>query len=97
MLTNKQLTNCITLYSLHMKLRAIQGLAPLFSFFVAPMVESTRSMDIHFIKNIYISFCKISIINKYRNYIIFKRKKKAQKPRNPIGASSLLAFSYFTI
>lgn len=80
-----------------MKLRAIQGLAPLVSFFVAPMVESTRSMDIHFIKNIYISFCKISIINKYRNYIIFKRKKKAQKPRNPIGASSLLAFSYFTI
>lgn len=81
-----------------MKLRAIQGLAPLVSFFVAPMVESTRSMDIHFIKNIHISFCKISIINKYRNYIVFKKKKKkAQKPRNPIGASSLLAFSYFTI
>jgi hypothetical protein len=33
-----------------MELRAIQGLAPLFSFFVAPMVESTRSMDINFIK-----------------------------------------------
>lgn len=81
-----------------MKLRAIQGLAPLFSFFVAPMVESTRSMDIHFIKNIHISFCKISIINKYRNYIVFKKKKKkAQKPRNPIGASSLLAFPCFTV
>lgn len=81
-----------------MKLRAIQGLAPLVSFFVAPMVESTRSMDIHFIKNIHISFCKISIINKYRNYIVFKKKKKkAQKPRNPIGASSLLAFPYFTV
>jgi hypothetical protein len=46
-----------------MKLRAIQGLAPLFSFFVAPMVESTRSMDIHFIKNIYIyHFVRLALL-----------------------------------
>ena len=81
-----------------MKLRAIQGLAPLFSFFVAPMVESTRSMDIHFIKNIYISFCKISIINKYRNYIIFKRKKKkgskAKKSNWSFFAFSIFVFYY---